>query len=101
MDAAGPSDRFAKVKLPCHAPTAVMLIRSQLCSAKGATGAGCGARLGVRGCRKANLYSRFNFKLNRAAVLVDAATISGNRDLRTLFRYMHTDYSKLLRKINL
>jgi integrase len=32
--------------------------------------------------------------------LVDAATISGHRDLRTLFRYMDTDYSKLPRKID-
>ena len=66
MDAAGPSDRFAKVKLPYHAPTAVMLIRSQLGSAKGATGAGCGARLGVRAVAT-HLYARLNFKLNRAA----------------------------------
>ena len=30
LDAAGPSDRFAKVKLPYYAPSAVMLIRCQL-----------------------------------------------------------------------
>jgi len=36
LDAAGPSDRFAKVKLPYHAPTAVMLIRCQLKKTSGA-----------------------------------------------------------------
>ena len=37
--------------------------------AKGATGAGCGVRLTVWGCQERHLYSRTNFKLNRAAAL--------------------------------
>ena len=42
-----------------------------LCSAKGTTGAGCGVRLAVRGLQERHLYSRTNFKLNRAAALAE------------------------------
>ena len=40
-------------------------------SAKGATGAGCGVRMAVRGLQERHLYSRTNFKLNRAAALAE------------------------------
>ena len=40
-------------------------------SAKGATGAGCGVMLAVRGLQERHLYSRTNFKLNRTAALAE------------------------------
>jgi hypothetical protein len=38
-------------------------------SAKGATGVGCGIRFSVWGVQERHLYSRTNFKPNRAAAL--------------------------------
>jgi hypothetical protein len=39
--------------------------------AEGATQAGCGVRLAVRGVQDRHLYSRINFKLNRTVVLAE------------------------------
>ena len=44
---------------------------SPLWSAKGATRAGCGVRMSVWGLQERHLYSRTNFKLNRAAALAE------------------------------
>ena len=57
-----------RVFIRLTAPAAVCLLRPLL-SAKGAKQAGCGVELDLRGCRDRHLYSRMNFKLNRAAAL--------------------------------
>jgi len=52
-------------------PTCNTALLDHLWSAKGATGAGCGVRLAVRGLQERHLDSRTNFKLNRAAALAE------------------------------
>jgi hypothetical protein len=49
---------------------AICLLRP-LWSARGATQAGCGFRLAVRGVQERHFYSRDNFKLNRTAALTE------------------------------
>ena len=50
---------------------AAVCLLSRLLFAEGATQAGCGVRLAVRGVQDRHLYSRINFKLNRAAALTE------------------------------
>ena len=50
---------------------AAVCLLVQLRTAEGATQAGCGVRLVVRGVQERHFYSRDNFKLNRTAALTE------------------------------
>ena len=50
---------------------AAVCLLSRLLFAEGATQAGCGVRLAVRGVQERHFYSRINFKLNRAAAVAE------------------------------
>ena len=50
---------------------AAVCLLSRLLFAEGATQAGCGVRLAVRGVQDRHLYSRIYFKLNRTVVLAE------------------------------